>query len=354
MNIYERLTPGGPAAIAIVRLRGPGVGAFVDRHLRRPAGEPVLLAAGRWRHCRLLDEAGNTLDDIVAAAAQVGPEWDICLHLHGGSGVQAACRALLERSGFREQLPDVASLWQATDAYEAELWQWLPQMRTLRGARWLAEATRARRAAGVAVGSARLEETIGFRLFSRPTRIALVGPVNVGKSTLMNQLARTQVSIVSPTPGTTRDWVDAPAEVDGLPVTWLDTAGLRTAVDEIEAEGVRRSLALALEADAVLLVLDAAALDSTAGAVAELMRLGREPAVIAWNKSDLVQPVLSRAIQPATLINPAQWNAPQVALSALTGAGIDELRKHVLQQVFPTEKEWTRAIGRGWRQASQP
>ncbi|MBR0779531.1 tRNA uridine-5-carboxymethylaminomethyl(34) synthesis GTPase MnmE [Bradyrhizobium diazoefficiens] len=82
--------------------------------------------------------------------------------------------------------------------------------------------------------------------------VAIAGPPNVGKSTLMNQLARREVAIVSPHAGTTRDVIEVQLDLDGYPVTVIDTAGIRQTDDPVEQEGVRRARARAADADLVL------------------------------------------------------------------------------------------------------
>src|SRR6201995_976185 len=89
--------------------------------------------------------------------------------------------------------------------------------------------------------------------------VAIAGPPNVGKSTLINQLARREVAIVSPYAGTTRDVIEVQLDLDGYPVTVIDTAGIRETVDPVEQEGVRRARARAAEADLVLWLGDTAA-----------------------------------------------------------------------------------------------
>src|ERR1700675_4189759 len=87
--------------------------------------------------------------------------------------------------------------------------------------------------------------------------VAIAGPPNVGKSTLMNALARREVAIVSPHAGTTRDVIEVQLDLDGYPVTVIDTAGIRETDDPVEQEGVRRARARAAEADLVLWLSDA-------------------------------------------------------------------------------------------------
>jgi tRNA modification GTPase len=86
--------------------------------------------------------------------------------------------------------------------------------------------------------------------------VAITGPPNVGKSTLMNQLARREVAIVSPHAGTTRDIIEVQLDLDGYPVTVIDTAGIRATEDPVEQEGVRRARIRAAEADLVLWLVE--------------------------------------------------------------------------------------------------
>jgi tRNA modification GTPase len=86
--------------------------------------------------------------------------------------------------------------------------------------------------------------------------VAIAGPPNVGKSTLMNQLARREVAIVSPHAGTTRDIIEVHLDLSGYPVTVIDTAGIRDTDDPVEQEGVRRARARAADADLVLWLTD--------------------------------------------------------------------------------------------------
>jgi tRNA modification GTPase len=109
-------------------------------------------------------------------------------------------------------------------------------------------------------------------------RLALVGPPNAGKSSLLNVLAQRDVAIVSETPGTTRDVVEVMLNLGGYPVHVADTAGLRETGDAIEAEGVRRAHARARDSDLVLLLLDGAAPSQPATVRADL---------VVWNKSEL-------------------------------------------------------------------
>jgi len=109
--------------------------------------------------------------------------------------------------------------------------------------------------------------------------VTIAGPPNVGKSTLMNQLARREVAIVSPHAGTTRDVIEVQLDLDGYPVTVIDTAGIRETDDPVEQEGVRRARARAAEADLVLWLTDSK--EGTAG------HAGSAPVWLMRNKIDL-------------------------------------------------------------------
>src|SRR6202035_2739475 len=87
--------------------------------------------------------------------------------------------------------------------------------------------------------------------------VAIAGPVNVGKSSIINRMAKRSAAIVSPYEGTTRDVIEVHLDLAGYPVTVLDTAGLRESSDPVEQEGVRRARERAGEADLVLWIVDA-------------------------------------------------------------------------------------------------
>ena len=89
--------------------------------------------------------------------------------------------------------------------------------------------------------------------------VAIAGPPNAGKSTLLNRIAKREAAIVSPYAGTTRDVIEVHLDLGGLPVTLLDTAGIRETDDPVEMEGVRRARERAAGADLVLWVVDASA-----------------------------------------------------------------------------------------------
>jgi tRNA modification GTPase len=115
--------------------------------------------------------------------------------------------------------------------------------------------------------------------------VAIAGPPNAGKSTLLNRLARREAAIVSPYAGTTRDVIEVHLDIRGYPVTILDTAGIRASAEPIEQEGIRRARARAAEADLVLWVTDVSAAGRTLESMPELSATA--PHWLIENKIDL-------------------------------------------------------------------
>lgn len=136
--------------------------------------------------------------------------------------------------------------------------------------------------------------------------VAIAGPPNVGKSTLINQLAKREVAIVSPHAGTTRDVIEVQLDLDGYPVTVIDTAGIRETDDPVEQEGVRRARARAAEADLVLWLADSG--DAKVG------HGGVTPTWLVRNKIDLVRTTMGEG-----------GSYPEFRISAARGDGLSEL-----------------------------
>jgi tRNA modification GTPase len=143
--------------------------------------------------------------------------------------------------------------------------------------------------------------------------VAIAGPVNVGKSSLLNRIARRDAAIVSPFAGTTRDVIEIHLDLDGYPVTMLDTAGIRPSDDPVEQEGVRRALQRASAADLVLWVVDVSAAHGGAPDNAAL-QFPETPKLVVYNKVDLAKP------KPV----PCLADGP-LAISAKTGEGFNDL-----------------------------
>ena len=123
-------------------------------------------------------------------------------------------------------------------------------------------------------------------------KIAIVGPTNAGKSSLLNNLANREVAIVSEIAGTTRDVIETHLNIDGYPVVISDTAGIRESKDEIEKKGVKLSLIKAEKADLKLVVVDARNIDLS-GFLNDLLK---DNAILVVNKSDLLKEKLHSEI----------------------------------------------------------
>ncbi len=164
--------------------------------------------------------------------------------------------------------------------------------------------------------------------------LAIVGRPNVGKSSLFNRLVEQERAIVTATPGTTRDLVSETVSIGGIPVRLVDTAGIRTALDEAESIGIRKSLEALADADVVLVVFDITQM-SDEGFELDLDLIektnGRRR-ILVCSKADLHTE--ARGIVTTKLsASDASQNEPGVFTSAVTGEGIDELREAILKLV---------------------
>ncbi len=350
-TIFAPATAPGRAAIGIIRVSGPAAGRACEALSGRPPPPP------RQAGLRLLRDprSGEPLDRALllwfAAPASYTGEDLLEIHHHGGIAVLSGLLdALAALPGLRPAGPGEFSrrafLNGCFDLTAAEGIADLIEARTraqARAALSQAEGALARACAGwreaLLEAAALLEAEIDFgaeegdvpeRLAGRvaalvvPVReaiseeleraacgerlragvtVAVIGPPNVGKSSLVNLLARREVAIVTPLAGTTRDVLEVDLELGGLPVTLLDTAGLREAGDVIEAEGIRRARARAEAADLRLHLLD----PETASAAHEALR----PCLFVFNKSDLAPP--------------PPLPQPSLAISCKSGAGIEAL-----------------------------
>jgi tRNA modification GTPase len=344
-----------PSAIAIVRVSGPEAG-------------PVLTAlAGKTPPPRvatralLRDASRQPIDDAMVLwfphPASATGEDVVEFHVHGGRAVLAALFAALAafdqvraaepgeftRRAFENGKLDLTEAEGLDDLIHADTdrqrRQALRQLKGLLGDRardWRAEIVEASALieAGIDFSDesdvpaeliapalakvktlvAEIEEVLAVQGQSERLRdglvVAIAGPPNVGKSTLMNQLARREVAIVSPHAGTTRDVIEVQLDLDGYPVTVIDTAGIRETDDPVEQEGVRRARARAAEADLVLWLTD--------NSNADISRHGRAPVWLVRNKIDL-----DETARPGA--QDGQGAAAAFRISANRGDGVAEL-----------------------------
>ena len=360
-----------PAAIAVVRVSGPGAGDAITALAGRvPQPRQATLLRLKWPSRGSGPDADSSFEPIDDALVLWFPgprsetgEDTAEFHLHGGYAVIAAVlSALGTLEGLRPAGPgeftkrafengklDLTRVEGLADLIgaetEAQRRQAFEQLRGLlgdRAERWRQQLTEAlalveasidfpdedivsEKVIGPALAMAKeLERGIrdlladshrGERLREGLT-VAVAGPVNVGKSSIVNRLAKRSAAIVSPHPGTTRDIIEVHLDLGGFPVTILDTAGMRDTGDPVEEEGVRRARARAEASDLVLWVTDAA-LRAPLPPPPDLMKPDGPPVWILSNKSDLAQ---GGASDP-DLVRCGRMHR----ISALTGASFDEL-----------------------------
>ena len=172
--------------------------------------------------------------------------------------------------------------------------------------------------------------------------LAIVGRPNVGKSSLFNCLVERERAIVTATPGTTRDLVSETVAIGGIPVKLVDTAGIRRALDEAESIGIRKSMEALADADLVLVVLDASQPAATEDADL-LQQVEGRPAIVVENKCDLTPECVDtdtgsqvfncHSEGVSTPEESAVLKMKSVRTSAITGAGIPQLRHEILRHV---------------------
>ena len=375
-TIVATATPGGTGAISVVRLSGPD--AF--RVAGRLTGlSPSHASPRTLRRCSVRDAPGEILDTALAVFFP-GPhsytgEDVVEIHLHGNpvvveTVVRAACAAgavpaepgEFSRRAFHRGKMDLTQAEGLCDLIaarsEAAARSALRQMRG--GLREEIVPLRERLLSLLTLQEAaidfaeeddvpaitspqliervseiidRLEELLrsyeAGRRFRDGATVVISGVANVGKSRLLNRLAGEERAIVMENPGTTRDYLHADVPIGGVPVTLIDTAGLRETADPVEREGVRRSREIVASADLVLFVLDGSRAASTGDRSAYEEVAGR-PHLVLLNKSDL--PAAEEGSEFA-----GAGKRGVLRLSAKTGEGTGDLVAAVAREVAPAE-----------------
>jgi len=363
-TIFALASGAGRAGVAVIRLSGPKAGGALQALWGRlPA--PRRASLGRLSHGDV--EIDRALVLWFPAPASFTGEDVAELHIHGGSAVRAALFAALKALGLRPAEPgefsrravengqlDLTRAEAIADLVDAETeGQRRQALRQFDGALadlyegWRARLIQALGRAEAAIDfsddgvgdtefaaarqaafhlsqeiSAHLDDAGRGEALREGVRLAIIGPPNVGKSSLLNALANRDVAIVSELAGTTRDVIEVRLELGGVLVLASDTAGLRTAHDSIEAEGVRRALAKAKAAHLTLLLLDASASAPYAGLLADTPHTD----IVVWNKADLIG---QDKIAPERIL-----------LSLKTGKGLAalvEMLRSMVQQKFVGE-----------------
>ena len=202
---------------------------------------------------------------------------------------------------------------------------------------FLADRALGERMAGIRARLAELSENARQGALLRDgMTLVIAGRPNAGKSSLLNRLAGYDAAIVTATPGTTRDVLRERIDIDGLPLHIMDTAGLRDAPDEIEAEGIRRARHEIARADRVLYIVDASDEGAVAGLETDLAALPTQvPCTVVLNKIDRVG-AAARCETAAAAPGPGSnagsaggASGARLYLSATTGQGLDLLREHL-------------------------
>jgi tRNA modification GTPase len=362
-----------PAAIAVIRVSGPRARASLEAMIGRvPVPRRATLA-------RLRDPVSHEVIDEALVLWFPGPDSetgeDVAeLQVHGGRAIVAGVLAVLgrlerfrlaeagefTRRAFEHGRLDLTAVEGLADLIgaetEAQRRQALRQFKGLIGER--AETWRGRLIAALAlveVGIDFSDEgdvpkdllTGAFDLLGplaeeiaqagagrgerlrEGLRVAIAGPPNVGKSTLLNRLARREAAIVSPHAGTTRDVIEVQLDLAGFPVVLRDTAGLRDSADPVEQEGVRRAWSAVADADLVLWVIDPSTIDAAAPARPEHTLPVETRRWTVLNKADLL--ALGSAQEIATPLAQLAGGHPSLTISAADGSGIDDL-VHALGQ----------------------
>lgn len=368
-TIFALASAPGRAGVAIIRLSGPAAGSALQQLTRQAL--PAPRQASLRKILRTTD--GALLDRAMVLwfpAPQSFTGEDVAeLHLHGGRAIISAVSAALAaipgmrlaepgeftRRGFENGKFDLTGAEAIADLVHAETEAQLHQaLRQMDGAlAQLYEGWREHLVASLAYSEASIDfadEELPPDLLTRQSeklqslhtaiaahladnrrgerlrdgfRIAILGPPNAGKSSLLNALAQRDAAIVSATAGTTRDVVEVQLDLGGYPVILADTAGLRETTDAIESEGIRRARARAEQADLKLLVFDGAhwpALDPLTSALADAQ------CFLILNKADL----LPKQFSAAELTKPQGVLWP---ISLHSGAGLDNLLRGLTEHV---------------------
>jgi len=154
------------------------------------------------------------------------------------------------------------------------------------------------------------------RMLNLGATVVIAGPPNVGKSTLLNALSESNRAITSALPGTTRDAVDVRLILDGVPITLIDTAGIRKSTEKIEQEGVNRAINYLKKADLIILVHDPALVDVPTITIPENV-----PTIELMNKSDLLSDSQRKQLK--------RTHSGRIFLSAKTGDNIHSLKQQI-------------------------
>ncbi len=328
----------GPAmgAIATVQLFGDVAPDVLRKVFQTGSGRPFKPVTGQVLLGGIADE-GEIIDEVTIGCE--GP-CTFAIHCHGNPLIVARIMELLRRHGAQavpaEQL--LAAIWareKTHDAISIEVRLALATVKTIEGAAIIVNQVKAGLSEKIRQWQDQLDsmpleriaaEARDILKHSEPARlilsgctIALVGPPNTGKSTLLNTLAGREKAIVSDIRGTTRDWVSAEIRIPPLAATVIDTAGLDGVADAsggIDQAAQRKSIEITKHADLVLLVLDISQPVEQLPEAVTAQLMGRK-VVTVLNKADLPSRLDLASV-------PSQWGSA-VRISAQQGTDVDDL-----------------------------
>ncbi|NOX59477.1 MAG: GTP-binding protein [Planctomycetes bacterium] len=350
------LTPPGVGAIAVIAVRGAQCESLVRSCVSRPSGEwPNALQPGRL-YFGIFADGKELIDEVIVCPLTDGDGKTIGVDISAHGGIRVVERILMALTSRGAELIEADDCNTGVQCrIESDAHRRMLRCTTRRSVMFLmaqAELLPAAYAkiidqanAGM-VDEARVElkaildRSTRAHFLHTPARIAVVGPPNAGKSSLVNALADQQHVIVTDIEGTTRDWVTVPAVIDGIEVTLVDTAGTRETHDDLERAAIQRGRSESTESDVILAVFDGST-DLRANSL-----LADEKTILVLNKSDLG--ITKKCRASIRNISNKQKIAPDaIHTSAKRGDGIDALRKMISTQLglerinddFPTEFE---------------
>ncbi len=264
--LFHLATPPGEGGIAVFELYGDGVEIPLAKLFRSAFAASGLPSTGAARLGRLIDDvSGEEIDEVLLSNEPADATWSrlACwtVSIHGGPWLQSRVATCLEAAGFerakRREILERSVELGALDAFRASAFERLVEAPTERAAAFFlrqyeGELSRAVdeirehvRAGSPSRARRRIDELLGAsrvaRRLAEPLRLLLAGKPNAGKSTLFNRFVERERVLVSPTAGTTRDFLRERIAIDGFPVELIDSAGLRaSASDPVEEEAIRR------------------------------------------------------------------------------------------------------------------
>jgi tRNA modification GTPase len=339
------MTGRGSGAIATIQVSGDAAEALLAKLLRPTGDKPLELATGRIVLGRIVD-GEETVDQVTVGCE--GPNV-FAIHCHGNPLIVERITSLLQRNGAEVIAPEqllakTLAAHSSRNSIAAEARLALTAVKTIAGAEILVHQIESGLSAKVGQWQRQLDSVPLSRILaeaeqilrdSEPARlvisgctIALVGPPNTGKSTLLNTLAGRERAVVTDIGGTTRDWVSAEIHIPPLAATVIDTAGLdpSLAAGEIDEAAQQKSIEIMARADLVLLILD---ISQPARQFSQALTdtLLNKRTIVVLNKADLPEHDEVGSL-PAHL-------GPLVRISAQQGTGIENLI-HTVHRVLNT------------------